>query len=556
MSSVQFDYSDGDAAEESVLACLRAAKDRSAGADLGGDSAGASWPLRYHLSQRRANLLRHLDCRSLRILELGAGMGAVSRFLGEHAARLVAVEPSARRAEALRLRLEGLPQCEVQVETVAGFATTERFDLVCVVGVLEYAELFSQGEEDPWQAMLQRARSFLRPGGVLLLAIENQLGAKYLTGCTEDHSGKLFDGVLDYPITPCARTFSRRELRGRLDKAGLDAQRWYFPFPDYKLPAAILDERFVQHWPEAAADLACNRSWEDYSQQRADLLPDYLFARSLSNAGLLADFANSFLVLASDSKASPVLEQLTHSTARAWLFGDRRRNLVLTRFEERDGEWLVRKTADYRPGTQGKMRWHCEESVAMMKGIPVRARLLRRAWFHDPAGFVDDLETVLRWGMREFADQDGALNGEAIDAVYTNLLQVGPWPSLTQIDREWCWHQSIPVSWYVLRNLVMLSNDWHAFSERLLIPDLQHLYVQLCVRLEVEPRFLEDIELEVEMQSEAMKIEPEASRHGLLELFARKLPRTQMSTREADFIRRGAEARLAHQGLFDIYRGY
>jgi len=89
-----------DGSEERILEVLTAASDRSSDSD---ELAAAitDWPSRYHLSRQRASLLRPLRLGpGLRILEIGAGTGVLSRYLAETGAQVVALEGSVERARA------------------------------------------------------------------------------------------------------------------------------------------------------------------------------------------------------------------------------------------------------------------------------------------------------------------------------------------------------------------------------------------------------------------------------------------------------------------------
>ena len=79
----------------------------------------------------------------------------------------------------------------------------------------------------------------------------------------------------------------------------------YFPFPDYKVPHAILREGLGNEFPEAASSLASGRPFEDYHRAKKPLLSDPLALRELTQAGLLPDFSNSFLFLATKESSSP-----------------------------------------------------------------------------------------------------------------------------------------------------------------------------------------------------------------------------------------------------------
>ncbi|MEZ5741555.1 MAG: hypothetical protein R3E68_20430 [Burkholderiaceae bacterium] len=143
-------YSDGDEVETRIGAAIDACGDRRV---LSGQLRRhcIDWPSRYHLSAVRANLLRpfepSLSQAGAEVLEIGAGCGAITRYLGECGARVLALEGSLRRASIARRRTAGLNNVTVLAEDFNRFDTAQRFD-VTLIGVLEYATLFV-GSEHP-----------------------------------------------------------------------------------------------------------------------------------------------------------------------------------------------------------------------------------------------------------------------------------------------------------------------------------------------------------------------------------------------------------------------
>ena len=99
-----------DGAERALLEGLPAIADRGTGSDEL-RTLMTDWPTSYHLTPYRATIL---DCLGFaragegRVLELGAGCGAVTRWLGEHFAEVHAVEGSASRAHVIRERCADL----------------------------------------------------------------------------------------------------------------------------------------------------------------------------------------------------------------------------------------------------------------------------------------------------------------------------------------------------------------------------------------------------------------------------------------------------------------
>lgn len=294
-----FAYSDGDAAEDGLVAALLASADRSVASDELRARIN-DWPSRYHLSPERANLLRHLPWHaSDRVLEIGAGCGAITRFLGETGAQVLAVEGSYRRARACRVRCAGLPNIEVVCSNVMQLMPQPRFDVVTLIGVLEYAAVYVGGPT-PFHDLLRHARSFLAPGGRLLIAIENRLGLKYFAGCREDHLNALFAGIEDRYTDTSARTFGRCELQALLHASGFAHVRFDYPYPDHTLPRVVLSETAVRSNDFDAAALVRDTEFEDYGGARHVTFDEFLALPAIGRNGLLGEMSNSFLVTASD----------------------------------------------------------------------------------------------------------------------------------------------------------------------------------------------------------------------------------------------------------------
>ena len=87
-ASAEIDYSDGVETERSLETILKNAADLTwRSADFSKDFE--DWALNYHLSPARANILRGLDLKpGGRVLEVGAGCGVITRFLGDSGLRL------------------------------------------------------------------------------------------------------------------------------------------------------------------------------------------------------------------------------------------------------------------------------------------------------------------------------------------------------------------------------------------------------------------------------------------------------------------------------------
>lgn len=250
-----------------------------------------SWPMLYHLSPLRESIVSWIPFRKgEKVLELGAECGAVTgAFLGK-GLRVTAVDLSGRRCliNATRhQRAEELTICVGAVEEVLPHLR-EKYDHMTLIGVLEYAAMVSK-EEKPFHRFLNMAGKALSKNGSLWVAIENKFGLKYFSGRQEDHTGRYFEGIADYPHLDGPYTFSRKELKELADECGLDCV-FYYPYPDYKFPVKIFSDDYLPKEGEL------NRNWQAFDADRVILFDETRAFDNVIKAGLFPDLSNSFLV--------------------------------------------------------------------------------------------------------------------------------------------------------------------------------------------------------------------------------------------------------------------
>lgn len=319
-------YADG--AEDHVLDIVRGASDVSSTSDELVSHA-TDWPTRYHLDPARANIVRALTFPpDARVLEIGAGCGAVTRYLAERVALVDALEPVPSRARTIAERTRDLGNTQVFVGHVDDVPDEPAYDVVVVIGVLEYVASGADDEE-PYVDFLRGIRSRLVPGGTLVLAIENKLGVKYLAGAPEDHSNRVADSMESYPYGSPARTFSRTELIDLMSKAGLSAET-RIALPDYKMTEAVVDPARIPAGRERLLTQVSAFPSPDWVPSVGRFADERMFWTSLIDAGLAAESGNSFLVVATNGSGGPsvwdhdllgaywpvgVRSDLTHTTA-------------------------------------------------------------------------------------------------------------------------------------------------------------------------------------------------------------------------------------------------
>jgi 2-polyprenyl-3-methyl-5-hydroxy-6-metoxy-1,4-benzoquinol methylase len=283
-----------DGGESLVLQHLRNANDLSSTSDELVKKA-ESWSVRYHFDPTRANIIRplHLDATKV-VLEIGAGCGAITRYLGEVCGTVDAVEPMAERAACARERTRDQANVEVFVGLLDDVPLEPAYDVVVVIGVLEYV---GRGSPDAsiYSSFLARAAKLLVPGGTLVLGIENRLGVKYLAGAPEDHSGRFFENIEGYDQESIARTFSRKQLEGFMERAGLTS-RTFGAFPDYKLTRCVIGDELFDERPELATTIPHFPS-PDWNGGGPRVANESRIWQNLVGAGLGPQTSNSLLLL-------------------------------------------------------------------------------------------------------------------------------------------------------------------------------------------------------------------------------------------------------------------
>jgi len=299
-----FEYTDSNNTEENLKEIILNSMDRTS-LSIELEKKIYDWASEYHLSSQRANLFRFLELKKIKnMLELGCGCGANTRFLGESGIKVDAVEGSYRRAEISRIRCEGLENVNVINANFNHLQYPEKsYDSVSLMGVLEYAQKYNNGSKDSKDAVIDillKTKTALRENGLLFISIENRMGLKYWLGASEDHLGKPYSGIYDYPGNSGIRTYSREEWMRILDTAGLNFYRFCYPFPDYKLPRILLTDRFLKNDPYAYSLLYRIVS-RDYGKIWHPESNEFLIWRALCRTGDIENFSNSFFIIASAS---------------------------------------------------------------------------------------------------------------------------------------------------------------------------------------------------------------------------------------------------------------
>ncbi len=278
-------YTDGEIEDRLLEIARKESKPEEALLD------GEDWALLYHLSPVRENLLEWYDFgKNKTLLEIGAGCGGITGLFCRKLSRVVAIDLSRKRSLINAARNREAENLEIIVGNFEDILIDEKFDYVTLIGVLEYS-IYYISSPDPFVDMLKKARAYLKPGGKLIVAIENKYGIKYWAGASEDHTGRPFDGIMGYDGVDRVRTFSRQGLEKLLRRAGFEDLQFYYPLPDYKLPTEVYaGNNIPSRYPIFS-------NTPNYDRERMNLFNEEKAMNEIIAEGMFEFFANSFLVI-------------------------------------------------------------------------------------------------------------------------------------------------------------------------------------------------------------------------------------------------------------------
>ena len=472
-SPAPFAYSDGDV-EGWIYNQLETAQDLSTGSQELVDKI-RDWPTLYHFSPQRADLLRPLaHCLQGDVLEVGAGCGAITRYLGETAQSVLAIEGSLRRANIARRRCRDLQNVEVLCANAMDVALQQKFDVVTLIGVLEYSKKFIDGP-DPIGAMLRHCRSFLREDGLLIVAIENKLGLKYFAGAFEDHEGKPFYGIHVSYHHKESVTFGRLELADELTRAGYAGKRFYFPFPDYKLPQVTVTQEGASSREPVMHNLSSVFTAPDQSTPYRRTFSEQAAWPQLMANGLLGDLANSFLLVGRPKAFAEGDDVLLHPGDLAYVYSTRRpRQFHKENILRRQGDGvkvLRRRLYPQLEPRRGGLRQHVEHEQATLGHSLVRDLTFvinRPGWSADDLAhwakpWVSAVETIQRQ-EGETVNEMPHVPGRYVDLAPQNLLRHHQTGALVPIDLEWDLGQPVPAHWVLFRGLMHTLGACHTVA--------------------------------------------------------------------------------------------
>jgi len=410
------------------------------------------WPTYYHLAPGRSNILRALNLpTNLSILEIGCGCGAITRYLGETFSHVVGIEIDPVRAKIAKERCKDLKNVDIHCNDIRDIKNSSLFDVVILIGVVEYAPKFFPEESkiNSCIKLLSFAQKYVKENGFLIIATENKIGLKYWLGELEDHTFKKYESIENYPTSPDIITFSKKEWIQLFKTLKLKSY-FFYCFPDYKFASTIINDT-----PEAEEISIWN--WTNFPfvhpfQKRNSFLLEPFVLKTIEEAGLVKELANSFLIVSYKKEfncPSWIVKKFTH-------------NLRKKPFQ------CV--TTLYKTGEVKKERLFEYPELYKVDATPLVHKCYTSKWIKGDSWLFEFYKVLKNKNLSLFYDLLNQLNqfllkfttgrdeknipqirGDYFDCIPRNIFKTKD--GLVFIDKEWVWETNIPADFILYRTI-------------------------------------------------------------------------------------------------------
>lgn len=178
----------------------------------------------YALSGQRELLLEWYDFDpAAELLQVGADYGAMTGLFRGSVAQVTVLDEDKKALETVKQRYPAAANISYVCGTLTEYAKQQagegkRYDYVVMAGTLQA----------PYEENIQRAKSLLKPDGVLIAAAANALGMKYWAGAKREEDA-----------------LTKNRLKALMGDEADGQLRFYYPMPDYRTPVSIYSDEYL-----------------------------------------------------------------------------------------------------------------------------------------------------------------------------------------------------------------------------------------------------------------------------------------------------------------------
>lgn len=437
--------------------------------------AQKNWPVFYHLSPFRSNIIDWIPFKKTdKVLEIGAGCGAITGSIAKKVASVTCIDLSKKRSLVNAHRNKEQDNITIMV---GNFQDIEPhlpcdYDYVLLIGVFEYGQSYIGGET-PYEDFMAICNRHRAVNGHMIIAIENKFGLKYWAGCREDHVGGFYAGLEGYPKGGAARTFTKKGLEKIMKKVGINQHSFYYPYPDYKFMTTIYSDRYLPKKGELSNNL------RNFDRDRMINFDEKQVFDQIIEEGEFPLFSNSYLLVVGPA-FEVIYSKFSNDRALPWA-------IRTSIYENAFGELRVEKVPDTKAawghikntakayellskryeGTKVVMDSCLKKGNGLVfsfcNGRTLEELLDERLAKADVTGFKALIEEYMKW--LSYGESTAISN---IDFIFPNIIiDGGKWQV---IDYEWSFEKLVPareIAFRAFYNYMLGSENRQACQDML-----------------------------------------------------------------------------------------
>ena len=255
----------------------------------------------------RKNIVNWYDFKeNSDILEIGSNCEEITEYLCSISKSVTTIEFSEEKMIEKNSNKDNLKIIAKNLEEIK---LEEKFDYIIMIGTLEYADSIMKDKKDPYNSLLQYCVEKLKPDGTLLIAVDNRLGVKYISGGKSYHCEKIYDSIKNNFSN--GKLFSKKELEELIEKSKIKNKRYYYPLPDYKMPNVIISEEYLLD----ASDSKVNYNFV-YEEGSLVVQDEIKLLKQFIKNGEFNEYTNSYIVELSNSDIKNDIKYVSFNNIR------------------------------------------------------------------------------------------------------------------------------------------------------------------------------------------------------------------------------------------------
>ena len=247
------------------------------------------YQLLYHFSSSRGNLYDWYSFKKdSKLLEIGAECGALTEYFGNKVAEVTAIESDPQMAEINKYRNRNSNNIEVICSDFGAFDTENRYDYIVLTGTLEVAYRYFNNENAS-KEILKKAKKLLSDDGIVLVAVTNRMGIRYLSGEVDVRMTRPFEGLSNNSDE--VTLYTRHSIKKLFQETEFGIIEEYYPLPDYRFTSVIYSSDYLP----STGDYSVSRY--SFSLDSFKVIDESMLANQLIEDGEFQNYADAYLFL-------------------------------------------------------------------------------------------------------------------------------------------------------------------------------------------------------------------------------------------------------------------